>query len=163
MTHISPYLMLQDYDVMRDQTYQENWAFVDREVLFIGVHEVNGRIDDLDDLQARNAANVIWIEAMANSYSDEVRAMVIFGNGRPFLQENNNFYMGMANVLYQLNNLPTAYIHANDGDGNDSLVYKPYDIEGMEHVIAIQSSRGEVNEPLRIHIGWDETNPFIVG
>ena len=148
---------------MRDQKSRENFAFVDREVLFIGVHEVNGRIDDLDEVQSRNANNVKWIDAMANTFSDEVRAMVIFGNGRPFLQENNNFYMGMANVLYQLNHLPTAYIHANDGDGASSLVYKPYDIEGMEHVVAIQSSRGASNEPLRIHIGWDETNPFIVG
>jgi len=148
---------------MRDQAFRENFAFVDREILFIGVHEVNGRIDDLAELQARNTGNVRWIEAMANTFGDDVRAMVIFGNGRPFLQENNNFYMGMANVLYQLNYLPTAYIHANDGDGDDSLVYKPYDIEGMDHVVAIQSSRGALSEPLRIHIGWDETNPFIVG
>uniref|UniRef100_A0A7S3L433 Calcineurin-like phosphoesterase domain-containing protein n=1 Tax=Amphora coffeiformis TaxID=265554 RepID=A0A7S3L433_9STRA len=152
-----------DYDVMRDSSLRENFAFVDRGVLFIGVHEVNGRIDDVSEVQARNAINVRWIDAMANTYRDEVRAMVIFGNGRPFLQENNNFYMGMANVLYQLNFLPTAYIHANDGDGDESLVYKPYDIEGMDHVVAIQSSPGASNEPLRIHIGWDDTNPFIVG
>lgn len=156
------FFVFQNYDVMRQKGFEETFAFVDREVLFIGVHETNGRIDDIRELQKRNARNVKWIDAMANTFRDEVRAMVIFGNGRPFLQENNDFYMGMANVLYGLNTLPTAYIHANDGDGDDSIVYKPYDIDGMDHVVAIQSNMGS-DEPLRIHIGWDETNPFIVG
>lgn len=152
-----------DFPMMRQENYLENFAFVDRGVLFIGIHETNGRIDDWQELQARNLANVEWIEGMTNQYSDDIRALVIFANGRPLLETNNLFYEGLSNVLFKLNWLPIAYIHANDYNGGEELTYKPYDIDGMEHVIAIQTSSGETHEPLRIHIGWDETNPFIVG
>ena len=47
-------------------------------------------------------------------------------NGRPYLQENNNFYLGMANVLAELNPKPVAYIHANDGDGDGTVTYRPF-------------------------------------
>lgn len=149
--------------MMRQQGMPENFAFVQRDILFVGVHETDGRIDDVQELHSRNAANVAWIDGMANSFRDQVRAMVIFANGRPFRPENNDFYLPMANVLYNLDFLPIAYIHANDNDGEETVTYKPFDWDGMDHVVAIQSSRGGSHEPLRIHVGWDETNPFIVG
>lgn len=153
----------QNYDMMRQEGHKENFAFINGGVLFISVHETNGRIEDFGELHWRNMANVEWVGGVANTYRDQVRAMVIFSNGRPLMEENNDFYMGLANVLYELQDLPTAFIHANDGDGDDSITYKMYDMDGMDHVVAIQSSRGENHEPLRIHVGWDDTNPFIVG
>ena len=148
---------------MREQNFRENFAFVERQILFIGVHETNGRIDDAQELNQRNARNVAWIDAMINTFEDDYRAIVIFANGRPLRKENNNFYMGMANVLYPLNPMPVAYIHANDDDGDGTVTYQPFHMDGMEHVQAIQSSRGGTHSPLRIHVGWDDVNPFIVG
>ena len=148
---------------MRQDGFNENFAFIEGEVLFIGVHETDGNIEDFAEVHARNAANVAWIDGIANTYWDDIRAMVIFANGRPFRPENDDFYLPLQNVLLQFNPMPIAYIHANDSDGDDTITYKPYHMDGMEHVTAIQSSRGGANPPLRIHVGWDETDPFIVG
>lgn len=148
---------------MRQESQPENFAFIDRDVLFVSVHETNGRIDELAEVKHRNKANVEWVAGVTNASYDDIRALVIFSNGRPLREENNDFYMGLAKVLYEMPDLPTAFIHANDGDGDDSLTYKMYDMDGMDHVTAIQSTRGENHAPLRIHVGWDETNPFILG
>ena len=148
---------------MRQDGFPENFAFVDRDVLFIGVHETDGRIDDPGELHVRNSANVAWIGGIANKFVDDVRAMIIFGNGRPFRPENNDFYVPLEGVLVQFGPMPIAYIHANDNDGDDTITYSPYQADEMKHVVAIQSTRGENHAPLRIHVGWDETNPFIVG
>lgn len=149
--------------MMRQEGFPENFAFIEDEVLFIGVHETDGEIEDMNEVQVRNAANVAWIDGVANSFGEQVRAMVIFGNGRPYLRENDSFYLPLQDVLYRFNPMPIAYIHANDNDGDDSITYKPYHLDGMEHVVAIQSSRGGNHAPMRIHVGWDETDPFIVG
>ena len=148
---------------MRQEGYNENFAFLDGDVLFIGVHETDGRIDDPIELQMRNTANVAWIDGIANTYGQYARAIVIFGNGRPRRPENNNFYVPLQGVLERFNPMPIAYIHANDDDGDDTVTYKPYQAESMNHVVAIQSTRGENHAPLRIHVGWDDVNPFIVG
>ena len=56
----------------------------------------------MDQILEYDAANVAWIDGIANTYRDGVRAMVIFANGRPYRPENNDFYLPMANVLAQL-------------------------------------------------------------
>jgi hypothetical protein len=149
--------------MMRQEEQLENFAFKERHVLFVGVHEVNGRIDDHEELRVRNKRNVEWIDGIINTFKDDkTRALVVFANGRPLIKENNDFYMGMASVLHRVD-IPVAYIHANDGDGTGTITYKPFKMEGMDHVTAIQASRGGTNEPMRIHIGWDEKDPFIIG
>lgn len=155
--------MTQRFELWRQEDYLENFAFIDRDVMFIAVHETNGRVDDEDELWERNTRNVEWVEGIINTFmDDDTRALVIFGNGRPLMNSNNDFYLGLANVLYKLD-VPVAYIHGNDADGDRSVTYKPYDMPGMDHVIAIQSSRGGTNDLMRIHVGWDDTDPFIIG
>ncbi|KAL7570230.1 hypothetical protein ACA910_020655 [Epithemia clementina (nom. ined.)] len=150
-----------NFDVLRYDAQKENFAFLHKNVLFVGVHETNGRIDDMTELNSRNRRNVEWIKTSFEYHVSNVRALVIFSNGRPEIRENDSFYLGLGEFLFA-NKVPTAYIHANHENG-DPLTYKPFDFEGMDHVIAIQSSLGESNPPLRINVGFDEKNPFIVG
>ena len=156
-------VFFQGITTMRQEGFTENFAFLDGDVLFIGVHETDGRIDDFQELAMRNTANVAWVDGIANTYGEYARAIVIFANGRPLRAENDDFYLPLQSVLAQFHPMPIAYIHANDDDGDDTITYKPYRAAGMEHVTAIQSSRGANHAPMRIHVGWDETDPFIVG
>jgi hypothetical protein len=149
-------------EVTRQSKYEENFAFVDSEVLFVGVHEVNGRLYNPSELRLRNQANFRWIVENGNKYRSGIRAMIIFANGRPLNESNDDFYEPLGDFLYMFG-VPTAYIHANDGNGEEEMMYKLFDYSGMDHVIAIQTSKGETRSPLRINVGFDETNPFIVG
>eukprot|EP00523_Entomoneis_sp_CCMP467_P010287 CAMPEP_0168739296 /NCGR_PEP_ID=MMETSP0724-20121128/11382_1 /TAXON_ID=265536 /ORGANISM="Amphiprora sp., Strain CCMP467" /LENGTH=612 /DNA_ID=CAMNT_0008786679 /DNA_START=63 /DNA_END=1901 /DNA_ORIENTATION=- len=150
-----------DFDVYRMQDQGENFAFLLDGVLFVGVHETNGRIDHPLELENRNNRNVEWIKRMYNRHGKKARALVLMANGRPAIRENDPFYIGVGDFLFN-NKIPTAYIHANDENGKE-LTYHPYEIEGMDHVIAIQTSKGEDHPPLRINVGFDENDPFIVG
>uniref|UniRef100_A0A7S2YP96 Calcineurin-like phosphoesterase domain-containing protein n=1 Tax=Entomoneis paludosa TaxID=265537 RepID=A0A7S2YP96_9STRA len=150
-----------NFDLNHMPNQQENFGFLEKGVLFVGVHETNGRIDDFLELKFRNRKNVEWVEEMYEKYGDDARAMVIFANGRPAIRANDNFYMGLGDFLFD-NKIPTAYIHSNHENGKE-VTYHPYEIDGMEHVIAVQCSLGEDHPPLRINVGFDENDPFIVG
>lgn len=150
-----------DLEIVRMDDQRENFAFLSKGVLFVGLHETNGRIDDIDELRRRNSMNVDWVKTAYEIYGTDARALVLFANGRPAIRENDSFYIGIGDFLFD-NKIPTAYIHANHANGKE-LKYHPYEIDGMEHVVAIQSSLGENHEPLRINVGFDATDPFIVG
>ena len=47
-----------EFDVLHYDELPENFAFVEKNVLFVGVHETNGRIDDLTELNNRNLNNI---------------------------------------------------------------------------------------------------------
>lgn len=102
------------------------------------------------------------VKASYELFKEDARAMVIMANGRPGLKANDPFYLGMGEFLYE-NKIHTAYVHANDHSGGKEIMYTPFDIDGMEHVIAIQVSRGEDHPPIRITVGYDdEESPFLV-
>ena len=47
-----------DFQVLRYDRLKENFALVHKSVLFVGIHETNGRIEDLSELNSRNHKNV---------------------------------------------------------------------------------------------------------
>jgi hypothetical protein len=146
----------QDFGVTRQYDYQENFAFHDSGVLFVAVHEVNGRLYDPEELRLRNQANLRWVADNGNRYRSGIRAMIIFANGRPLLESNDDFYAPLGDFLHNFK-VPTAYVHANDGNGEEEMMYQLFEYGGMEHVIAIQTSKGETRAPLRINVGFSET------
>lgn len=61
----------------------ENFAFVRKGVLLIGINLVGGRVHDQAEWTRRFAEDNDWIEAQFAKHRDEVRAAVIFAQANP--------------------------------------------------------------------------------
>jgi hypothetical protein len=147
------------FDVQRRVDLEENFAFVNQGVLFIGVHVVNGRIVDEIGQEARNAANFDWIFKRVNENQNDIRAIVVFGNARPGHPQNEDFFTKTVSFL-DVFRLPSVYIHGNSGDGGGVEQYSPFD--KSKNVVAVQAQIGGQAPPLRINVGFGK-RPFIVG
>lgn len=145
------------FEVQRRVNQQENFAFVNQGVLFIGVHVVNGRIVDEIGQEARNAANFDWIFKRVNENQNKVRAIVVFGNARPGHPQNEDFFTKIVSFL-DVFGLPSAYIHGNSGDGGVEEVA----FADSKNVISVQAQNGGQTPPLRITVSFGN-RPFIVG
>jgi hypothetical protein len=145
------------FDVQRRVDREENFAFVNQGVLFIGVHVVNGRIVDEIDQEARNAANFDWIFKRVSENQNDVRAIVVFGNARPGHPQNEDFFTKIVSFL-DVFDLPSAYIHGNSGNGGVEEVA----FADSKNVISVQAQNGGEAPPLRITVSFGK-RPFIVG
>jgi hypothetical protein len=145
------------FQVQRRVDREENFAFVNEGVLFIGVHVVNGRIVDEIDQEARNAANFDWIFKRVQENENDVRAIVVFGNARPGHPQNEDFFTKIVSFL-DVFGIPAAYIHGNSGDGGvEEVAFK-----NAKNVVSVQAQNGGQAAPLRITVGSGK-RPFIVG
>lgn len=147
-----------DFEVARQIDRMENFAFVESGVLFIGVHVVGGRRYSDSEIVQRNAMNLEWILNMAEDFADEARAIVVFGNARPGLPQNEDFFQQAVSYL-QETGLPSLYVHANSGRGDGIQEYQPF--VGASRVMALQVDQGGDNPPTRIVVG-DGARPFLI-
>eukprot|EP00571_Detonula_confervacea_P012859 CAMPEP_0172303032 /NCGR_PEP_ID=MMETSP1058-20130122/4629_1 /TAXON_ID=83371 /ORGANISM="Detonula confervacea, Strain CCMP 353" /LENGTH=797 /DNA_ID=CAMNT_0013013711 /DNA_START=120 /DNA_END=2513 /DNA_ORIENTATION=+ len=82
------------YQVKRQKKRMENFSFLYKKVLFVGLNMVTNN-DDEDETLGRLEDNVEWIEENANAYQDNINAMFLMGYGRLFATENIPFYSAM--------------------------------------------------------------------
>lgn len=61
----------------------ENFAFVRKGVLLVGINLVGGLVHDPAEWQRRFAENNLWIEAQLSQHKAEVRAAVVFAQANP--------------------------------------------------------------------------------
>lgn len=141
----------------------ENWAFVESGVLFVGVHEVGGIVQDLDEFAERNDRNYRWVTSTAMEHIDEFRAIVIFGNFRPGTDQNTDFFaplgLSLANEL--LVDKPVLYVHSASGGSNRTMgLHQPF--KNVPTLSSFSPPIGSSNPPYRINVGFGE-KPFIFG
>lgn len=146
-----------NFIVSRQMRRKENFAFLYKNVLFMGFHLVGGRVHDGDDWDARLQDNINWMESMVTMNQESFRYIVMMGNARPGPQQR--MFFDRLSAFLGPYDLPIIYVHANSGVGG---VMK-YDLFGGDKGIeALQIEDGGVNPPLRISI-FDGEAPFVVG
>mmetsp|Transcript_3631 Transcript_3631/g.4043 ORF Transcript_3631/g.4043 Transcript_3631/m.4043 type:complete len:722 (+) Transcript_3631:55-2220(+) len=134
----------------------ENFAFVRRGVLFIGLHLVGGRVHDKDEWKKRHTDNVEWAEEKLNEDPDSYRAVVLLGNARPS-QQQEDFFREVIDDVQKLGK-PSVYLHANGGGG--FMEYKPFD--DVDNMLAVQLDDGGKSPPLRVNVNFG-SRPFEIG
>jgi hypothetical protein len=132
----------------------ENFAFVEKDVLFLGLHIVNGRLYSSNELLGRSNDNIAWIKAMLQVQGGGARAIVVFGNAKPGLTQNEYFFKNMASLL-DAENKPVLYVHSPSGS-DGSAFYSPFN---AQRVTALQ---GQGSTPLQVRVGFG-ANPFTLG
>lgn len=145
--------------VYRQKNQRENWAFVHSGVLFLGVHVVNGFVPSQEEFTFRNQLNYNWVYGMSQEHADEIRAIVIFGNGMPGLPQNIEFFAPLEEYWRTLE-WPGMYVHLNNGEipqEDISEAYHPFD--DLPHFMATRVQSQDWDEPLLINVGKGDT-PF---
>jgi hypothetical protein len=137
---------------------EENFGFLTKGVLFVGLHLVGGRKHDKEAWRVRHAKNVRWVEEqIATVPQEKYRALVFLANARPS-QQHDDFFV---EIFADINSLgkPVLYIHANAGSGGFEQ-YQPF--KESSNLIAVQVQSGGSNPPLRVAVG-EGNNPFVFG
>ena len=147
----------QNLGIERQLGHDQNFAFVRKQVLFLGLHLISGRVNDRDEWSVRHAKTVEWVERQISLHKAKVRALVIMGNARPSHQQQDVF----GEILDDIDAFrkPVLYLHANDGTTEGVEHYRPF--RGASNLIAVQIERGGLAPPTSVAVGTGD-NPFLV-
>mmetsp|Transcript_16373 Transcript_16373/g.23097 ORF Transcript_16373/g.23097 Transcript_16373/m.23097 type:complete len:719 (-) Transcript_16373:92-2248(-) len=113
--------------IHRDPNRQENFGFVYKSTLFIGLNIVGGEVINGGEWGTRLSQNVNWIRDMMRTHvlrNQSAKGVVIFGHAEP-RGEHNNFFLPLeAFIRDELKNeIPILYLH---GDGHRWKVVHPF-------------------------------------
>ena len=145
-----------EYDVKRqtDIGRDENFSFLYKRVLFVGLNMVTDDIDE-DDMAKRLDENIHWVIDNVSAYSTNVDVVFVMGYGRLMATENEPFY----NVMVNLTSSTSEEVEEEDGTGGSSggewsdklLIYARRSSEtGIEYDIGGNSNLAE----LRVGNEW---------
>jgi hypothetical protein len=141
--------------VERQNERQENWAFVMRGVLFIGVNYPGSRAGG-DVLNA----DAEWVKSQFEGKAGQIRAAVVFGHKGPIATLNSFFTQLVASSI--MLGKPVIYIQGHDhrwqydkyGDGTPGSAWLA---PNMQRLIV---NRGGKEDPVQITVTMDPANPF---
>lgn len=138
--------------VFRQEDHLHNFAFEYGGVLFMGINLVNGVVVDWGETQRRGHGTFQWIRNTMAQVDDRIRTVFIFGNAKPGMPHNQEFFDKLASLLDNAD-IPAAYVYANDGMEplpTEGSVWKPF--PSAPNVLGLEASDGNIDEPLSIRL-----------
>jgi len=144
--------------VGRQNSRDENFAFLSKGVLFIGLNLVDGTVQDESEWDLRHLQNVQWIEQQLSENDEgEYRAIVMFGHSG-FNSKVGDFFWPAIDRLKEVNK-PVLYLHANDGIG--MIEYAP--VVDFPKFLAVRMEKGGIVGPTIVSVkGGDAPFSFSV-
>jgi hypothetical protein len=140
--------------VNRQMGRDENFAFLHKGVLFIGVHVVDGTVQSEREWSIRDTENLQWVEQQLTLYdTDEFRAIVLLGHAGYSSKVGDFFWPAMEK--FKAANKPVLYLHANDGEG--MIEYHP--ASDFKKFTAVRLEKGSKIASTQIVVGGG-TKPF---
>lgn len=138
--------------VDRQPGREENLAWVQDKVLFIGVNVVGGTIHDPLEWKTRHAACAEWVKSNLAEHA-RVRAAVVFAQARP-KEHHEDFFLPFVDAARGFGR-PVMYLH---GDGHKYEVEQGWREPNITRVQVDQVSKAR---PLMITATPDPKNPFL--
>lgn len=140
------------FQVRRQPGRDENFAFVYRDVLFIGLNLVGGRVQDEEEWRRRHGDNLDWVRAQLAAGGAGVRRAVVFGHARPS-RSHAEFFRDLEAEARRFGG-PVLYAH---GDGHH---WKRNPLVPEGHVEAVQVDDGNRAPPVKVTVSSDPGRPF---
>ena len=100
--------------IRQSPDYDENFAFLQRKVLFIGINLVGGIVHDKEEWDARHDANLLWIDTTATKYDGRYTTMVIFAHADPDIEINEQFFTDFYPMVERYDE-QVIFVHRNLG------------------------------------------------
>lgn len=147
-----------DFVVDRQLGREENFAFLQGGILFLGIHLVPGKVQHLKEWNTRHVENIRWTEKKMNEYAaNAFRAVVIFGHASPTFYKTQDYFWGILDEVKEVGK-PVLYMHANEPSDGSWREYQPFSDTSM--FTAVQVEEGGSSEPVRVTVKFG-SNPFI--
>ena len=142
------------FNVARQDVRDENFAFVDSGVLFLGINMVGGTMHDASEWMQRMTENAEWVRNNFQSFADHVTSAVVFGHTVPHGGIRTQFRDEFIPVVADFAK-PVLYLQ---GDFHYWQVDHPYpEIPNLTRVIL----EGGSSTPIRVTVTDDPDNPFL--
>jgi hypothetical protein len=101
----------QEYDVKRQINRKENFSFLYRRVLFIGLNMVSNS-DDEWETAFRSEDNINWVLENVEAYLDNADAVFVMGYGRLLAAERTLFYDAMVSMTKKISWTNKLFVYA---------------------------------------------------
>ena len=130
--------------VVRQPGFEENFYFVEKRTLIIGLNLVGGRVHNSSEWRARQEAEYDWTRTVINTFVPQFAdGVIIMAHAKP--SADQRFFMDplgedMANTWQ--NKFPILYLH---GDGH-SWTYNPH-FKSQHNMLRVQHEGG-VRDPI---------------
>ena len=103
------------WDVIRQSPdYSENFAFLQREVLFVGINLVGGIVHDQEEWDARHQADLLWIDTTAAKFDGNFTTMVVLAHADPEIEINQKFFKDFY-LMVERYDEKVIFVHRNLG------------------------------------------------
>jgi len=138
--------------VDRQQNRKENFAWIYKDVLLIGINLVGGRIHDQEEWNRMLRNGAVWIKKQYEQKGEKVNASVIFAQANP--NETHELFVTQFRKHVRNFKKPVLFIH---GDGHRWLHDDPWLESNM---IRVQVDKGGIALPLQVRVTFDKENIF---
>ena len=142
-----------DFEIERQAERDENFAFVQSKVLFVGINLVGGRVHDQDEWKQRHAQNLNWTRRYLERERDKVTSAVIFAHAHP-TAHHTDFMEPFFEAATKFEK-PILFIH---GDGHKWIQDRPYK---AQNVVRVQVDQGGIAPPLTVTFTDDPKEAFV--
>ena len=145
-----------DTQVRQTDELEENFAFVYRQVMFVGLNLVSGNVYDQDVWDSRLAMDLEWVERAYDAYHNVTRAMVLFSHSSPDNSLNAAFFDPLLlNISSAWTDLEFVVMHRNNPG---QVMEQTLEYAGIAN-LQVVSVLGSVWPPLRATVMIDTTIP----
>jgi chitodextrinase len=130
---------------------QENFAFVDRGVLFVGLNLVGGAVHDRAEWDVRLQQDADWIDQQFTQMQSQVRAAVVFGHAAR--DGSRDIFFNQFDLSAAAFGKPIMFLHGNGHSWT-------YDTNwGLPNIWRIQVEKND--PPLEFTVTMDPLDPFV--
>ncbi len=130
----------------------ENFAFVAKGVLIIGLNLVGGRVHDKAEWDTRLQQNADWVKEQFTAHGEDVRAAVILAQARP-AKDHEPFFKQFTDACIQFKK-PVLYLHA------DGHVWQVEPKWRAPNLLRVQTDQVRLNPPVLVTVTEDANEPF---
>jgi hypothetical protein len=136
----------------RQAVRTENFAFMAKGVLLVGLNIVGGRVHDPREWKTRHSQNNDWVKEQLGKHGEKSRALVVFAQAEP-TATHDSFFKPFAEQVKAWGK-PTLYIHA---DGHVWQVHKKW---RADNLLRVQTDMVGANPPVIVTVTDDPNEPF---
>lgn len=123
------------WTVSRQNKYPENFAFIHKRVLVVGINLVGGVLHDNKEWEQRHNANLDWIDMNYYQYEGQFDTLVLMAHADPEIQANEKFFKTFYELVeFDYKDTQIVFIHRNLG--NDTWGLEP-SYRGIENLFVV--------------------------
>jgi hypothetical protein len=141
-----------ELNVSRQINRPENFSFVYKKVLFIGINIVGGRVHDKAEWKQRLDDNLEWTLKSLADQEEKVQKAVIIGHASPS-KKHISYFNGLVNQS-GIFSKPILYLH---GDGHSWYKNRPF--KKAKNILRVQLDRGAAT--ITVTVTKNDKPPFL--